>query len=97
MGDIIRAAPHWLRHLFADGGYASDKRRDAHATLGRWTIEIIKRCLTIRGRPFFARREGVCLVLASLPALVFAPVRESGLVTQVHFFYRVRTEAAVQP
>ena len=33
----------WLRHLFADGGYAGDKLKDALADLGTWTIDIIKR------------------------------------------------------
>jgi transposase len=32
-----------LRHVFADGGYAGDKLRDALAGSGCWAIEIIKR------------------------------------------------------
>ena len=39
----IRALYPWLRHVFADGGYAGDKLRNALRKLGRWTIEIIKR------------------------------------------------------
>lgn len=39
----IRALYPWLRHVFADGGYAGDKLRNALGKLGRWTIEIIKR------------------------------------------------------
>jgi transposase len=39
----IRALCPWLRHVFADGGYAGDKLRDAMAALGDWTFEIIKR------------------------------------------------------
>lgn len=39
----IRALYPWLRHIFADGGYAGDKLRNALRKLGRWTIEIIKR------------------------------------------------------
>jgi transposase len=39
----IRAFYPWLRHVFADGGYAGDKLRNALRKLGRWTIEIIKR------------------------------------------------------
>jgi putative transposase len=33
----------WLRHVFGDGGYAGAKLAGALATLGRWTLEIIKR------------------------------------------------------
>ena len=32
----------WLRHLFADGGYAGQKLRDALVRLGDWTVEIVK-------------------------------------------------------
>jgi len=39
----IRSLYPWLRHVFADGGYAGDKLRDAVADLGSWTFEIIKR------------------------------------------------------
>lgn len=39
----IRRLYPWLRHLFADGGYAGDKLKDALADLDTWTIEIIKR------------------------------------------------------
>jgi transposase len=45
----IRRLYPWLRHLFADGGYAGDKLRDAVAELGRWTIEIIKRPVPATG------------------------------------------------
>ncbi len=39
----IRSSFPWLRHVFADGGYAGDKLRHALAGRGDWTIEIIKR------------------------------------------------------
>jgi transposase len=39
----IRSLYPWLRHIFADGGYAGAKLRDALAKLGQWTVEIIKR------------------------------------------------------
>jgi transposase len=39
----IRALCPWLRHVFADGGYAGDKLRDTMAGLGDWTFEIVKR------------------------------------------------------
>lgn len=52
----IRRLYPWLRHLFADGGYAGDKLRDALAKLGRWTIEIIKRSDTAIGFAVLPRR-----------------------------------------
>jgi transposase len=55
IASICRLYP-WLRHLFADGGYAGDKLRDALAELGRWTIEIIKRSDTAKGFEVLPRR-----------------------------------------
>jgi putative transposase len=52
----IRALYPWLRHVFADGGYAGDKLRDAIATLGHWTIEIIKRSDAVKGFQVLKRR-----------------------------------------
>jgi hypothetical protein len=52
----IRALYPWLRHVFADGGYAGDKLRDAIATLGHWTIEIIKRSDAAKGFAVLKRR-----------------------------------------
>jgi putative transposase len=40
--EIIGRFP-WLRHVFADGGYAGDKLRDALRRIGTWTVEVIKR------------------------------------------------------
>jgi transposase len=45
----IRTVQPWLRHIFADGGYAGEKLRTALAGLGRWTVEIIKRSSTAKG------------------------------------------------
>src|ERR671926_636118 len=45
----IRALYPWLRHVFADGGYAGDKLHDAIATFGHWTIEILKRSDAAKG------------------------------------------------
>ena len=39
----IRYLFPWLRHLFADGGYAGDKLATALAGRGQWQIEIVKR------------------------------------------------------
>jgi transposase len=52
----IRHLYPWLRHVFADGGYAGDKLRDAMAELGRWTIEIIKRSDQAGGFKLLPRR-----------------------------------------
>jgi len=39
----IRELNPWSRHVFANGGYAWAKRRNALAELRRWTIQIVKR------------------------------------------------------
>ncbi len=39
----IRFLFPWLRHVFADGGYAGDKLAAALAGHGRWQIEMVKR------------------------------------------------------
>lgn len=45
-----------LRHLFADGGYAGPKLQDALKSLGRWTVQIIKRSDTAEGFEVLPRR-----------------------------------------
>ena len=52
----IRARFPWLRHVFADGGYAGDKLRDAMAGRGDWVIEIIKRSDVAKGFVLLPRR-----------------------------------------
>lgn len=42
LAEIIKRFP-WLRHVFADGGYAGDKLRQALRKIGKWIIEIVKR------------------------------------------------------
>src|SRR3954468_13557899 len=65
---LLQAIRHrfpWLRHIFADGGYAGGKLRDALKGQGDWTIEIIKRSDTARGthtrlaRPVPMPRQGL--------------------------------------
>ncbi|WP_025291880.1 IS5 family transposase [Sphingomonas sanxanigenens] len=56
----------WLRHLFADGGYAGDKLKDALRKMGKWTIEIIKRSDTAKGFTVLPRRWVVERTLAWL-------------------------------
>ena len=52
----IRKLYPWLRHIFADGAYAGDKLKAALAELGRWTLEIVKRCDTAKGFELLPRR-----------------------------------------
>lgn len=46
----------WLRHVFADGGYAGQKLRAALKKIGEWTIEIVKRSDTAKGFEVLPRR-----------------------------------------
>lgn len=52
----IRARWPWLRHVFADGGYAGPKLKDAMSRFGDWTIEIIKRSDSAKGFEVLPRR-----------------------------------------
>jgi len=52
----IRTLCPWLRHVFADGGYAGEKLRDAMAPLGTWTFEIIRRSDVAKGFELLPRR-----------------------------------------
>ncbi|WP_454887972.1 IS5 family transposase [Sphingomonas oryzagri] len=57
--DVLAAIRYrfpWLRHIFADGGYAGDKLRGALASMGQWTVEIIKRSDTAKGFKVLPRR-----------------------------------------
>jgi len=45
-----------LRHIFADGGYAGPKLRDALNAIGRWTVQIVKRSDTAEGFEILPRR-----------------------------------------
>lgn len=55
-----------LRHVFADGGYAGPKLRDALKTIGRWTVQIVKRSDTADGFEVLPRRWVVERTLAWL-------------------------------
>ena len=46
----------WLRHVFADGGYAGQKLRDAMNSQGDWSIDIIRRSNTAQGFEVLPRR-----------------------------------------
>ena len=52
----IRKLYPWLRHIFADGGYAGDKLRGDLAGMSRWVVEIIKRSDTAKGFEVLPRR-----------------------------------------
>ena len=53
---LIRSAFPWLRHVFADGGYAGNKLRNALQAIGHWTIEIVKRSDAAKGFKLLPRR-----------------------------------------
>ena len=52
----IRTLCPWLRHVFADGGYAGDKLRDALSRIGQWTVQIVKRSDAAKGFVLLPRR-----------------------------------------
>jgi transposase len=52
----VRSSFPWLRHVFADGGYAGDKLQDALKDLGDWTVEIVKRSDVAKGFVLLPRR-----------------------------------------
>ena len=52
----VRTRFPWLRHVFADGGYAGDKLRSALVGMGKWTIDIIKRSDSAKGFEVLPRR-----------------------------------------
>jgi transposase len=54
--ESVRSLYPWLRHVFADGGYAGDKLKAALDNLGDWTIEIVKRSDTAKGFVLLPRR-----------------------------------------
>jgi transposase len=62
----IRSAFPWLRHVFADSGYAGDKLKTALDKLGHWTVEIVKRAATANGFTVLPRRWVVERTLAWL-------------------------------
>jgi len=52
----IRPLHPWLRLIFADGGYAGEKLREALKRIGEWTLEIIRRSDTAQGFEVLPRR-----------------------------------------
>ena len=62
----VRSAYPWLRHIFADGGYAGPKLQGALDRIGRWTLEIVKRSDVAQGFKVLPRRWVVERTLAWL-------------------------------
>ena len=57
--DVLASIRHlypWLRHVFADGGYAGQKLKTALAKIGDWTLQIVKRSDTAKGFEVLPRR-----------------------------------------
>jgi transposase len=52
----IRSRYPWLRHVFADAGYAGKKLRAALVPMGRWTLQIIRRSDVAKGFELLPRR-----------------------------------------
>ena len=52
----IRRFYPFLRHIFADGGYAGPKLKQALKGKGGWTIEVIRRCDDTKGFKLLPRR-----------------------------------------
>ena len=52
---ILKRWP-WLRHIFADGGYAGPKLRGALQKVGTFTLEIVKRTDKAKGFEVLPRR-----------------------------------------
>src|ERR1700730_7907377 len=61
----IRYLFPWLRHVFADGGYAGEKLEAALAGHGQWTVEIVKRSDQAKGFEVLPRRWVVERTFAS--------------------------------
>jgi transposase len=52
---IVHRFP-WMRHIFADGGYAGYKLTGAPSQIVAWTVEIVKRSDTAKGFELLPRR-----------------------------------------
>jgi transposase len=67
----IRYRFPWLRHVFANGGYAGGKLL---AKIGKWTIEIIKRSDRAKGFEVLPRRWVVERTFARLSPFTALPM-----------------------
>lgn len=62
----VRGLLPWLRHVFADGGYAGDKLASALSGMGSWTVQIVRRSDAAKGFEVIPRRWIVERTLAWL-------------------------------
>lgn len=65
LAEIVRRFP-WPHHVFADGGYADSKLRDALRRVGKWTEEMVKRSDATQGFAIAPHRWVVDRTLAWL-------------------------------
>ena len=59
---LLKSVRHlcpWLRHIFADGGYAGPKLRGAVQKIGDWTLQIVRRSDDAKGFEVVPKRWGV--------------------------------------
>lgn len=63
---VVAARYPMLRHIFADGGYAGPKLREALKAIGKWTVQIVKRSDVAQGFEVLPRRWVVERTLAWL-------------------------------
>jgi transposase len=54
-----RSTVAWLRHVFADGGYAGPKLKGALQEIEKFTLQIVKRTGSITGFEVLPRRRVV--------------------------------------
>lgn len=54
--NAVRSLYPWLRHVFADGGYAGPKLKGRLAKIGTWTMQIVKRSDKATGFELLPRR-----------------------------------------
>jgi putative transposase len=52
----VKSLYPWLRHVFADCGYAGPKLSERLAKIGEWTIQIVKRSDAANGFELLPRR-----------------------------------------
>jgi transposase len=52
----IRYSYPWLRHIFADGGYAGKKLKTALVKIGKWKLQIVRRTDKVKGFELLPRR-----------------------------------------
>ncbi|OYZ61001.1 MAG: hypothetical protein B7Y10_03845 [Sphingomonadales bacterium 24-56-14] len=80
---VLRDTRHsftWLRHVFADGGYAGDKLKTPRTEIGDWTIEVIRRYDSVKGfvvlpRRWVVERTSAWLLMISYNMIIVQALR----------------------